>query len=240
MSLIIACFVSVAALSAAHGKLQTAGLNANGKLRVLCLHGYSQNGAILRDRSGGFRKPLKKSRFELCYPDGPFGCTANGEDKAEADADPMRRAWWRGHSGQDEYVGWPQSRDALLELWECGRFDGVLGFSQGAAAAAMICAEMRPSFGIFVSGFVPRDHEAAALLLAGSGMPTLHIIGQSDTLVVPERSHALAALFDRAVVVEHQGGHMVPSGAEVRARVTHFLEQHAQTGESDASQRVTS
>ena len=30
------------------------------KLKVLCLHGYSQNGAVLRDHSGGFRKPFKK------------------------------------------------------------------------------------------------------------------------------------------------------------------------------------
>ena len=35
------------------------------KLKVLCLHGYAQNGAVMRDRSGGFRKPFKKSRFEL-------------------------------------------------------------------------------------------------------------------------------------------------------------------------------
>ena len=134
------------------------------KLKVLCLHGYSQNGephdatllllhlhrllhlhlllhlrclhlllhlhhlhhllhlhhppppppgAVLRDRSGGFRKPFKKSRFELSYPDGLFGCTKDGEDEQEADADLERRAWWRGHAGQATYVGWDESHASL-------------------------------------------------------------------------------------------------------------------------------
>ena len=137
------------------------------KLKVLCLHGYSQNGAVLRDRSGGFRKPFKKSRFELSYPDGLFGCTKDGEDQAEADADLERRAWWRGHAGQATYVGWDQSHASMCELWEREQFDGIIGFSQGAAAAAMLCAELKPRFGIFVAGFVPNDQTAAAVLLAG-------------------------------------------------------------------------
>ena len=113
------------------------------------------------------RKPFKKSRFELSYPDGLFGCTNDGEDQDEADADLERRAWWRGHAGQATYVGWDQSHASMCELWEREQFDGIIGFSQGAAAAAMLCAELKPRFGIFVAGFVPNDQEAAALLLAG-------------------------------------------------------------------------
>ena len=35
------------------------------KYKVLCLHGYSQNPSVFRDRSGGFRKPLKKAEKVL-------------------------------------------------------------------------------------------------------------------------------------------------------------------------------
>jgi len=209
----------LASLAVGHGK-------PSGKLKVLALHGYAQNGGVLRDRSGGFRKPLRKSKFDIYFPDAPFGCTANGENEREADSDPSRRAWWRGHSGHETYIGWPESRQALLSLWEReGGFDGVLGFSQGAGAAAILCAEMRPSFGIFVSGFVPRDQEAARALLAGvdGAVHSLHIIGLEDKLVVAERSRALADCFAGARVVEHQGGHYIPSNAEMRAEVAGFL-----------------
>ena len=132
------------------------------KLKVLCLHGYAQNGAVLRDRSGGFRKPLKKSQFELHYFDGPFGCTANGEPETEADADPMRRAWWRGHSGQTTYEGWIDSREALTALWERERFDGVLGFSCAQCSNAslfysLVCAHGNDR--LLFAGRVPRRQQ---------------------------------------------------------------------------------
>jgi hypothetical protein len=194
------------------------------KYKVLCLHGYSQNPAVFRDRSGGFRKPLKKSTFEMHYAEGPFGCTAKGEDPEVADADMARRAWWRGHSGMDQYDGWAQSHEMLTQMWREHQFDGILGFSQGAAAAAMLSAELKPKFAIFVSGFVPRDHEAAASLLVGvSDVPSLHVFGNTDELVVPERSRALSELFEGSTTLEHPGGHHTPSGAAVRESVREFL-----------------
>ena len=55
-------------------------------------------------------------------------------------------------------------------------------------------------------------------------MPTLHVIGSADSLVAPERSMGLADLFDGRTVVTHPGGHMIPSGAAVRAQVVSFVE----------------
>ena len=115
-----------------------AAANAAPKLKVLCLHGYAQNGAVLRDRSGGFRKPFKKSRFELSYPDGLFGCTKDGEDQHEADADLNRRAWWRGHAGQATYTGWDASHASLCELWEREQFDGIIGFAAAVASTSIV------------------------------------------------------------------------------------------------------
>lgn len=214
MALLIA-YADVLALTSATEK----------KLKVLCLHGYAQNAEIFRDRSGGFRKPLRKNMYEMHYVDGLFGCTKDGEDEAEADADPLRRAWWRGSSAELSYKGWDESHQLLTQLWLREGFDGVIGFSQGAAAAAMLCAEWKPMFGMFVSGFVPRDRHAAAALLAGvRDVPTLHVFGESDELVTPERSRALADLFDGASIIVHEGGHMIPSSAHVRTQVFSFLD----------------
>ena len=90
----------------------------------------------------------------------------------------------------------------------------------------MLCAELQPRFGVFVAGFVPNDQVAAAALLAGvdASVPTLHVIGSGDQLVAPERSHALAELFEGANIVSHEGGHMIPSSAAVRSQVVSFIE----------------
>ena len=195
------------------------------KLKVLCLHGYAQNAQILRDRSGGFRRALKKSQFEMHYVDGPYGCTKDGERESVADADPLRRAWWRGSSAQQSYVGWQQTRDELVELWQREQFDAVLGFSQGAGAAAMLAAELRPAFAILIAGFVPNDRTAARRLLGGSiDVPSLHVYGEADELVEPARSHVLADCFSDANIIMHEGRHCIPSGAAVRKQVVAFLD----------------
>ena len=93
----------------------------------------------------------------------------------------------------------------------------------------MLCADLerKPRFAILVSGFVPGEQgrQAAANLLDGvSSVPSLHVIGAADTIVMPERSHALSALFSGASVHEHQKGHMVPSNAEARSALSSFLD----------------
>ena len=104
----------------------------------------------------------------------------------------------------------------------------LFGFSQGAAAAAMLSADVeapRPKFAIFVSGFVPRDTASAARLLEGvADVPSLHVFGIKDELVVPSRSRALAELFHDATILEHEGGHTTPSSAIVREQVSRFLD----------------
>jgi len=40
-------------------------------LRILCLHGYRQNGNIFREKTGSLRKLLKKHVAEFVYIDAP-------------------------------------------------------------------------------------------------------------------------------------------------------------------------
>mmetsp|Transcript_26944 Transcript_26944/g.90780 ORF Transcript_26944/g.90780 Transcript_26944/m.90780 type:complete len:96 (+) Transcript_26944:98-385(+) len=56
-------------------------------LKLLALHGYSQNGAVFRDRSGGFRKPLKKLGAELLYADADAVLGAPPFELASLDSD---------------------------------------------------------------------------------------------------------------------------------------------------------
>jgi hypothetical protein len=40
-------------------------------LRILCLHGYRQNGNMFREKTGSLRKLLKKHVAEFIYIDAP-------------------------------------------------------------------------------------------------------------------------------------------------------------------------
>ena len=151
-----------------------------------------------------------------------------------------------------------------------GPFDGVLGFSQGAAVAGLLCAlkesaVLPPSvdfrFAAQISGFRPKDPALAQLLPGpggGAGPPldiaSFHCFGAGDEIISADRSKSLAAAFrpvrkretlpfpasplpfcprltpllvvpqatragaQNVWSVEHHGGHLVPSSAEVRVR----------------------
>ncbi|KAJ1616927.1 serine hydrolase FSH [Pavlovales sp. CCMP2436] len=210
-------------------------------LRVLCLHGYAQNGETLRSRTGALRKGLKSS-CEFVFIDAPHPATASfveaGEDGGEA-----KLAWWNAASDEADgtrpsqsmrYAGWDESQTKLEELFaEQGHFDGILAFSQGAAAAAVLLAALsaqeRPvAFAILVSGFIPRDESVSRLLRAGPklAVATLHCCGEADTLVPASVTGELASLFEAPVVFKHTGGHVVPGNAPFRAAIKLFVEPH--------------
>ena len=101
-----------------------------------------------------------------------------------------------------------------------------------AAELAANPAHQPPRFVILVSGFVPgaAGMQAAANLITGVvGIPSLHVMGTADQLVPPERSQALAALFDGARVFEHERGHMVPSSAGARSELSRLLDDQGFT-----------
>jgi hypothetical protein len=84
-------------------------------------------------------------------------------------------------------------------------------------------------FAILASGFIPRDVELSqrfdAMPAQAIALPTLHIIGDTDTWVTPDRSHALVAKFAQAVVVSHPGGHVLPVSKELTSKYHDWLAQ---------------
>jgi len=132
--------------------------------------------------------------------------------------------------------GWERSLGLLEEALERdGPFDGVLGFSMGAAASALLCAAIESKkvqnheqfkFAILFGGFVPRDPVLAdSLLSVKLGLPSLHYSGQNDQLVVEQRSRELLQSFgeEESTFVLHPQGHCIPSLREVREKVKEFV-----------------
>jgi hypothetical protein len=183
-------------------------------LRILCLHGYHGSGAILGDQTESLTASLPSS-VEFVYVDAP--------SLAEGDF-----GWW--HEGFD---GWERTRDWAIDLVCAGpRFDGIFGFSQGAALAGLLTAvqesgsappEFRFGFAVMVSGFTSDLPKHAQLFRHQLTTPSIHVIGRSDMIVPRKDSLRLASRFTDRLVLEHPGGHIVPGHDAVAGPIADFL-----------------
>jgi predicted esterase len=121
-------------------------------------------------------------------------------------------------------------------LNKLGPFDGILGFSQGAALAALVCALGQggdprfplPRFVILVSGFCPRGLGLMEPIMQGPlSLPSLHVFGDTDGVIPSQESMQLCSRFDGAVTLTHSGGHFIPAAAPQRQAYLKFLDQFA-------------
>lgn len=201
-----------------------------GELRLLCLHGYGQSARRFRARTGALRKALR-GRAELLYLDAPHRLPAQpGEPEEEEEEAP--RGWWleSGPGPAPEKEPEAALRAVAAALAALGPVDGLLGFSQGAALAGLVCALREGGdgrfpfrFALLVAGF-PAEAAGAAGALR---VPSLHVFGQADRVIPAAESRALAARFAQPVLLAHEGGHFVPAAAAQRAAYLAFLRRFA-------------
>ncbi|KIK60430.1 hypothetical protein GYMLUDRAFT_607618 [Collybiopsis luxurians FD-317 M1] len=215
--------------------------------RVLVLHGYAQNGYIFSKRLSALRKQCK-STVEFVFVDAPHVLQPedlfdNEPTEPEANSDPLKdsnavlRGWWKFVDKEKKVsTGMEESliflRDLLKEAIDEGkRFDGVFGFSQGAAMAAILAALLEDpskfsdfqiqgqpphppvSFCVCAAGFLPTFPLATAILSPNLGFKTqtLHIYGMADPIIPFARAKLLTELTPNRRIEPHDGGHFVPS-----------------------------
>ncbi|ESK97162.1 ovarian cancer-associated 2 protein-like protein [Moniliophthora roreri MCA 2997] len=215
--------------------------------KILVLHGYAQNANIFSKKLGAIRKQCKD--VEMIFLDAPhvltaadlFGDTPEALDSA-SDPTLTPRGWWKfADSTKTTYVGLEATLDFIRDTLKSMRFDGILGFSQGAGLATLITALLeRPylhppflvngqpphppfEYCVSVSGFKPRDSISETVLSPGFSTPTLHILGKTDAIVTGERSKLILEVTLNKRVEEHEGGHFVPSKANWRKFLSAYL-----------------
>lgn len=137
----------------------------NRPIKLLMLHGYTQSGPLFQAKTGALRKTLQKAfpkGIELVYPTAPIRLTPadeswlagnatdtngteDGSEKKEVELDAW--AWWRrkDQGGAYVYDGIEIGLGHIAEVLKSqGPFDGVVGFSQGGACAAMVASLLEP------------------------------------------------------------------------------------------------
>ncbi|XP_062572307.1 esterase OVCA2-like isoform X1 [Saccostrea cucullata] len=210
-------------------------------LKILCIHGYRQNDQTFRERTGAFRKIIKKfsDPVFISAPNLVPPLDKNDEDGATDNND--QRGWWFS-SPDDQYMaqdytdcckGYQESLDTIERAFiEQGPFDGVLAFSQGAAMASLICGlkEKDPDgpfqfdFVILVAGFKSRQKQHESLYEKPITTPSLHVFGDSDRVIQKEMSEDLLQYFVNPRVLTHSGGHFIPVSSKEKKVYIEFLQ----------------
>ncbi|XP_026759741.1 esterase AGAP003155 [Galleria mellonella] len=203
------------------------------KLKILAFHGYRQNGAVFRAKIGSFRKAVSKYA-QLTFISAPHK-VVNEDGGEEDDA----RSWWfnaEDNTFSGKCLGGPaigfENTLRLIEktVVEHGPYDGFMGFSQGACLVGLLAAMQNKGylpytfkFAIFASGFRSGSLVHKGFYDEDINLPSLHVYGESDSIIPKEMSESLISLFIQPVVAEHSGGHYVACSGSIKDAYLDFL-----------------
>ena len=188
------------------------------KLNVLCLHGWRTNGDILRMQ---LRDVIRDNREDVGFTfiNAPFKAKGPPQDIVGKIWPPDKfkyYEWW--DRVDDRYEGLERSIQYIVQAnEEYGPFQGILGFSQGAALASIVCKKKILDtlyFGALFSGFVPRDRDLRVLFSkkSDSNVPLFLSAGERDADYCKKALQDFPKTFakDSCVVANHSGGHELP------------------------------
>ena len=205
---------------------------------LLALHGFTQNGELLRAALAPLVARLPQELMLRC-PDGPVECAPASVDRMHTALGGPRppgpyRSWWNATDDGREYRGWEQTRELMQRELQAADGAGVLGFSQGgmlaAALAALAARGELPAikFAILVAGQQPRAQLMQAWFSQPIAVPSLHVWGERDLRSAPG-SRALAQRFDpsTARTVIWPGPHVIPTHGPASDAIVEFIRGHA-------------
>lgn len=210
--------------------------------KILCLHGFLQNGKVFSEKSSGIRKLLKKSNIQLDYIDGPTILDKKDlpfqidDTKWQEILDASLNKAWFYHDDISQNLDISEAiKTVVNHIKENGPYDGILGFSQGAAVTAIITNTIKQlipdhdyfKFSITFSGYSftePKPDSKELLQITEKftssfkvpndlSTKCIFVYGKNDQAVPGERSKFLSELYPEEIrkVFEHDGGHMVPN-----------------------------
>jgi hypothetical protein len=139
--------------------------DATRKLKILMLHGYTQNGDLFSLKTKALQKSLAKQfppapkpghlkdfpgGIDFVFPTGPIHldpADIPGYDGHDPKESSEAYGWWRRKGDGQPYVyqGIEEGLGTIAKTMQSeGPFDGVLGFSQGGALAGMVTSLCEP------------------------------------------------------------------------------------------------
>jgi hypothetical protein len=200
--------------------------STSARIRVLALHSFRTNARIFEKQlrlAGWWTRLVERGTCSFTFLDAPNPASGPIPDDVRlafgSDADGTCREWW--NATQDEatqrwhYAHSDDSLEYLERVWnDQGPFDVILGFSQGAAVAALFAGVLKakdaamPRCIVCISGIKVRDSRFDDVYAGIADLPALHVFGQRDPVKV--LTNQLVRCFRSPVVLQHDRGHVVP------------------------------
>ncbi|KAF5365328.1 hypothetical protein D9758_005415 [Tetrapyrgos nigripes] len=215
--------------------------------RVLVLHGRTQNASVFRKKLRGLIQQAQD--VELVFLDAPHklesteiprqSSTLGGASSSSEE--PTPRTWWIWNEEPWTAVGLEETLVYMRDKLKNGRFEGVMGFSMGAALAAFLSAllehpERYPpflvdghaphppfKFCVAVSGFKIPVPLFTKIFSSGYSTPTLHVIGKADTMITEIWTKTLLDVSLSRRLETHDGGHFFPSDSNWSVFIAEYL-----------------
>ena len=196
------------------------------KLKILCLHGLLQSSNILN------RKLLEILTFfkphydlETVIPDAPILIDIDKETNQES------RGWFQWDEKKENYLGFDETIAEINQISiNHPDINLLIGFSQGGTVTVLTC--MLKSLNVDYKELFPN---LKGVILISTGIrswpisnkitnminlylennklieiPSLHVYGEEDDIVIPEKSILTSKIFDKSIIYKHEGKHFIP------------------------------
>ena len=199
-------------------------------MRILALHGNRQNGEVFRTRLGPVVRRLEDAGHRVFFVDAPHEVPMGPGDEV-----PMR-TWWTREGGDGAGTsGWDESLAALRGVWTSrGPFQGIVGFSQGAAAGLILCELADAADASFASlrcavlcaGYALPSRDAIDRPAISGRVRVMLIAGDADEAVPPAETLACASRVHPSTVTiyRHSGNHLFPAKSRDARAVADFFD----------------
>ncbi|CAG8012882.1 unnamed protein product [Penicillium salamii] len=234
--------------------------------------------AILKTLSAN-NEPYAPSSIEFVYPNAilpprvpnthdPFVLEAQESDieftqhteSLDEESKISQWTWAYDNQGKGDIRGFKESIQYVLEiLHEQGPFIGVIGFSMGAALAALIASLLEPrrrpsnshfnsyniqhpplQFAVCFSGFMLSQTQYRYLYYPKIETPILHFIGKLDPWISGSQTLKLARRCRSAKVAYFMGTHYVPRTKETVKMLVQFVTDACGGGEGESIESLES
>ncbi|KAL5390090.1 hypothetical protein PMIN06_008635 [Paraphaeosphaeria minitans] len=229
-------------------------------MRILMLHGYAQSEKKFEIKTQPLRRYIEEAYASVCpgpidqveytYLTAPM--KLDPSDFVGVDAEPSDSCetwgWWLDLDGCRVDLE-PSLRTLSAAVESSGPFDAVVGFSQGAALAALfasLCecqarperrkalqeqgrptswtvAQGRLKFAICISGFSLTKEFYAGYYEPRIQTPVVLVAGVLDPVIPLGSTCQMAAVCEDAMLLEHYGTHYVPRFRPVLDKIKDYI-----------------